>query len=374
MEMESRSSAVISVDLLSSRWLADKPEFLAEAMIDTVRECLLLLDTDLCVRFANRNFFLSFEVTPEETVGRSVFELGNGQWNIPDLRRLLREILPLNNSFRDFEIRHDFPHLGYKIMMLNAQKLRQEDGQSELLLLSIADITARKRLEEEVREREQRLSDLVKEKEILVAEIHHRVKNNLQAVVSLLFLQASHTKDARVVEALSEASGRVQVIARLHESLYASSKLSEINFGDYLRHLVEELKSLHGRAQISFEVDSHDVVLEMEEAVSLGLIANELIVNSLKHAFPSGRAGHVQAAIEYIHESVIPGDSLDTALIRLRVEDDGVGLSPEIVPGKTGTLGLKIVQLLSQQLHGQVEFRSVDGVKACVTFLPRRVA
>ena len=469
--------------------LFDDTGLLAEAMVDTVSDCLLVLDGDFHVRVANRNFFLSFQVTPEETVGRLVFELGNGQWDIPGLRRLLHEILPGNHSFRGFEVIHHFPHLGRKVMVLNAQKLRQQANSGELILLAIEDVTAakqlqereaysvavfrssgealvglsvagfiqtwnpaaerlygytaaeaigasislvvprhldaeletlltrlrkgetittetvreakdgrlidvrlnaapvldsseriigiaaaitditeRKRLEEELLERERRLSELVKEKELLVTEIHHRVKNNLQTVVSLLSLHANSTSDPRVVEALLEAGGRVQAIARLHESLYASANLAEINFGDYLRQLTDELRNMHGRAEISLQVDVDDVVVGMETAVPLGLIANELIVNSLKHAFPSGRAGHVNVAFEYVYASVLPGEPLDEASVRLRVEDEGIGLSPDIVVGKTNTLGLRIVRLLGQQLHAHVDFHSIGGVQVCVTF------
>lgn len=368
--MESNSNSAVSPDGLSLRGLLDDPDRLAEAVVDTVRDCLIILDGTLRVCAANRNFFLSFEVTPEDTIGHSLFELGDGQWNIPDLRRLLHKVLPQNNSFRDFEVNHTFPHLGRKTMLLNARKLLRRDSGSELILLAIEDVTERKRLEMELRDRERALAQVVKDKELLIAEVHHRVKNILQAVVSLLNLHATHTTDPRVIEALSDAGGRVKVIARLHETLYASSDLTKINFGEYLRHLANELRTVHGRPEVSFEIDAGDVVLDMETAVPLGLIANELIINSLKHAFPSGRAGQVRAAIEYVYDSVPPGEPLDDALIRLRVEDDGIGLPSGLIPGETNTLGLKIVKLLSKQLDAHVHFRSVDGVQTRLTFKP----
>ena len=258
-------------------------------------------------------------------------------------------------------------------VLLNAAPVLESTGKVIGVAAAITDITERKRLEEDLLDRERRLSELVREKELLVSEIHHRVKNNLQTVVSLLSLHATYTSDPRVVEALSEAGGRVQAIARLHESLYASANLAEINFGEYLRLLVDELRSLHGRAEISFQVEVDDVVVGMETAVPLGLIANELVVNSLKHAFPFGRTGHVNVAFEYVYNSVSPGEPLDGALVQLRVEDDGIGLSAEVIPGETNTLGLRIVKLLGAQLHAQVDFHSVAGVQVCVTFPLQRV-
>ena len=356
-------------DPLSLRWLGEKIDNFAEAVVDTVQESLLLLDEDLRVRFSNRSFFLSFQVTPEETIDRLVFELGNGQWNIAELRRLLLEVLPENSSFRDFEVTHTFPHLGQKVMCLSAGKLRRQDDQSNLILLVIADITERKRVGEELLKREQKLSELIEEKELLVAELHHRVKNNLQTIISLLSLHSIHTSDPQVIQALLEAEGRVQAIARLHERLYASSNLSEINFSEYLHYLIDDLNTLYGRAEISFEIDSHDVLLSLETAVPLGLMANELIVNSLKHAFPLRRAGHVKVALGYVDDNVLQGVLVDVP-IRLSVQDDGVGFGPGILPEATPTLGFKILRLLSNQLHGQVVFQSIDGVQACFNFVP----
>jgi PAS domain S-box-containing protein len=449
--MKSHPRDVNGVDPLSLHGLVDDPHSLAEAVVDTVRECLLILDGNLCVRVANRNFFLSFEVAPEETIGRLVFDLGDGQWDIPDLRRLLVEILPHNNTFRDFEVTHSFPHLGRKTMVLNAQKLRPRDGEADLILLAIedvtseratheedaysaavfrssgealvalssdgliqrwnpaaerlfgysraemigsslsrvvpesvradldtgiarvqagesvntetvrvakdgrqidvlvnatpvlnsvgtiigtsaaiTDITARRRLENDLRHRESKLSGLVKERELAVVETHHRIKNNLQTVVSLLSLHATHTNDPHVIEALLEAGGRVQAIARLHETLYTSPNLTGIDFGEYFRQLVKDLSTVHGRPEISIQMDAEDIVLDMDSAVPLGLIANELIINSFKHAFPFGRAGRIKATIEYARDTIVPGRALDEAMIRLRVEDDGVGLPPGI--------------------------------------------
>ena len=125
-------------------------QLLAEAVVDTVRESLLLLDSDLRVRFANRSFYLTFGVRPPQTLDQLVYKIGNGQWNFPALRHLLEEILPQNSSFEDFEVTHDFPDIGRKVMRLSARKLRRPTDQHELILLALEDITARKQIEEEL--------------------------------------------------------------------------------------------------------------------------------------------------------------------------------------------------------------------------------
>src|SRR5271154_6855649 len=131
-----------------------KPEPLVEDIqnyalniVDTVREPLLILDTSLRVRSANRAFYQFFHVSPEETVGRLIYELGNGQWDIPDLRRLLEDIVPKSSVFNDFELEHTFPAIGRRVMLLNARKL-QAGRHGELLVLAMEDVTARKRAEE----------------------------------------------------------------------------------------------------------------------------------------------------------------------------------------------------------------------------------
>jgi PAS domain S-box-containing protein len=133
-----------------------------ESIMDTVREPLLVLNADLRVRRANRSFYRMFNVPPNETESRLVYELGSGQWDIPALRRLLEEVLPQNTVFNDYEVAHDFPSVGPKVMLLNARRIYREGNRTELILLAIEDITERRRLEDERRELETRFTSLVR--------------------------------------------------------------------------------------------------------------------------------------------------------------------------------------------------------------------
>ena len=354
-------------NLLSVHGLIDDAPLLAEAIVDTVREPLLLLDPDLKVVLANRSFYLTFHVEPAETLDWMVYELGNGQWNIPRLRELLEEILPANHSFTDFEVTHNFPHIGRKVMLLNATKLRRREGQNDLILLAIEDDTV-------VHDQQEELKRLVREREVLVQEVHHRVKNNLQTIVSLLNLQSRYTDSVHVADALAEAGERVQAIARLHERLYASSNFGEVDVDDYLRNLANDLQHLHSRPGITFEVASDDIVLDMEMASPLALIANELILNSLKHAFPAGQAGQVAVSFEYVRDSVPDGEPLDNGLVSLRVEDNGVGVPSGQTLEELRSMGLELVRLLCQQLRATCDFHTGNGVQWTITFPLRRVS
>ncbi len=353
-------------ETLSARGLTDDAPLIAEAIVDTVREPLLLLDSSLKVVLANRSFYLTFGVQPAETLDRMVYDLGNGQWNIPRLRELLEGILPRHESFMDFKVEHIFPGIGRKVMVLNARKLRRRDGQEELILLAIEDRTA-------LHDREERLNRLLEEKQVLLREIHHRVKNNLQIVSSLLSLQSAFPNGLSVAEAFAEAQDRVDAIARVHESLYASSDFREVNIGSYVRTLIDNIQRVHGRPEIKLEVTAGDFVLEMERVVPLGLIVNELVVNSFKHAFPLGRAGCVRVSIQSRRNGVVPSDSPDDSVGVLQVEDDGAGFPSGVVAEKGKSLGMTLVDSLTKQLGGALESTVANGVKWTVTFpLPAR--
>ena len=350
-------------NLLAVRGLIDDAPLLAEAIVDTVREPLLLLDPDLKVVLANRSFYLTFKIAPEETLDRMFYELGNGQWNIPRLRALLEDIIPKNNCVFDYEVTHEFPGIRDKVMRLNASKLRRRQDQADLILLAIEDITA-------LREGQQELERLLRQREVLVQEIHHRVKNNLQTIVSLLSLHAGYTDNVHAKSALAEAGERVQAIARLHERLYASDNLSEVNVGEYLRSLAEDLRNLHARPEIQFEVDTQDIVLDMERAAPLALLANELISNSLKHAFPEppGGGGEVKLSIRYWPNRVHKGEPLDESLCLLEIQDNGVGFPAGLDAETSTSMGLRLVRLLTRQLQGSYECTVANGVRWAITF------
>lgn len=148
----------------------------AQGIVDTVPDPLLLLDENLCVQTASRAFFATFKVDRDETIGQHIYDLGNGQWNIPELRRLLEEVIPKSMALVDYEVEHTFPSIGVRTMLVSAHRLFHPDNNSRSLLLSIVDATDRRRLEVE--------------KDVLLGEIRHRMKN-LLALVQALARQTS---------------------------------------------------------------------------------------------------------------------------------------------------------------------------------------
>jgi two-component system, chemotaxis family, CheB/CheR fusion protein len=243
-------------------------------------------------------------------------------------------------------------------------QLRDEQNNLIGFAKIMRDITARK-------EQQELLDRSIKEKSAFIREIHHRVKNNLQVIVSLVSLQSSHTNDPQLIAALEETEGRLRAIARIHERLYASDDLTAVEFAAYLANLVQELVALHSESanQIELAFEAADMVMQIERAIPLGLIANELIVNSLKHGLRHN-PGRLRVELAYLDGSFRPemGETLDDAWARVRVVDSGPGLPPGLDLSNTKTMGFRLINLLVRQLRGRLEVGAGPGADIAVTF------
>src|SRR5215207_1557056 len=167
---------------MEHRPLAEDIQNYAQNIVDTVREPLLILDTTLRVRSANRAFYQTFHVSPDETEGQLIYELGNGQWDIPDLRTLLEDIVPTSSVFDDFELAHTFPAIGRRVMLLNARKL-QAGHHGELLVLALEDVTERRRAEEEVGKAREAAEAANRTKSLFLANMSHELRTPLNAIL-----------------------------------------------------------------------------------------------------------------------------------------------------------------------------------------------
>ena len=448
----------------------------AESIINTVREPLIALDQDLRVVNASRSFYDVFKVKPEETVGQLIYDLGNKQWNIPKLRELLENILPEKTTFDNYEVEHDFATIGRRIMLLNARQIKRALGKERIILLAIEDITEHKRLENLLEESEERyrrlfetasdgivllekregkithanpatekmlgyakeecvgnkLQDIgvsldiddfqttmqnlntsgilnyndvtvktksgqhiytdiylvdrarlvqcnirditdrkkaeegihasLREKEILLRELHHRVKNNMQVISGLLDLQARSSGNPELIEMLNKSQSRIRSMALVHEQLYASKDLARIDMVGYVRTLLQELFQAYKidprKIDLIVQTDG-DVYVDINKAIPCGLILNELVSNAVKHAFPGDGPGELRIII---HET-------KNKEIEIVVRDNGLGLPDDVDIHQPRSMGLYLMNgLVKKQLEGQIEVRRDNGTEFRIKF------
>ena len=249
-----------------------------------------------------------------------------------------------------------------EIHWMGAKGRTKQDDQGRVTRLfgTAQDITERKRVEAE-------LQASLRDKEVLLQEVHHRVKNNLQIISSLLDLQADAIPDPRVQQALENSKYRIRSMAMVHETLYQSPDLARLNLADYLRDLADYLLGAYQGATgvLALEVQVEDVPLALDQAISCGLIVTELVSNALKHAFPlagdnerpAGRRGKLWVVLR-----------AHAGQVELVVGDDGAGLPADLDPQNTRSLGLRLVQLLARQIGGRLEVNRTEGVEFKIVF------
>ena len=210
-------------------------------------------------------------------------------------------------------------------------------------------------------ESEKNLKHSLEEKEIMLKEIHHRVKNNMQLISSLLSLQATHIRDKAALNAFDVSQSRIRSMMLIHENLYASKDFSNIDFSKYISQLASHLSSSYGFGLkgIELKIDVHGILLNMNHGVPCGLIVNELVINAFKHAFPKGTKGkhHVSISMHQIGKK-----------IKLTVGDNGIGLSNKIDPKNSRTLGFQLVDTLVKQLDGTMSISREHGTAFTIIF------
>ena len=204
-----------------------------------------------------------------------------------------------------------------------------------------------------------KLKASVREKEILIQEIHHRVKNNMQIISSLLNLQSRYVEDEEAVDVLKESQNRVKSMAMIHEKLYQSEDLTQINFADYIQSLVSNLLYSYNikRGNIKPVLEVDDVNLNIETAVPCGLIISELVSNSLKYAFPDGMKGEIFVSLKLVEE-----------MYELIISDNGIGLPDNLDLKHIESLGLLLVTSLTEQIDGEIAIKSIMGTEFKIRF------
>lgn len=316
-----------------------------QAVWDAVPGFVSLISSDLKYIGVNQQLANVYGLPPEQFIGQQIGFLNtSGAFS-----QFITEFFASNQEEATKEVTSGI-NQNEKTYLMVIKKYQQGTA---AVLIGI-DITERKQAEDKIQAS-------LREKEVLLKEIHHRVKNNLQVISSLLKMQSRSITDPEILEIFQESQSRIHSMALIHEKLYQSADLARINCGEYIQNLTSHLYRCYGMTprHIQLEVKVPQISLSLDAALPCGLIINELVSNALKYAFPDKRSGKI-----YIELDV----NVDNCYI-LKVSDNGIGLPPNIDWENTRSLGLRLVRTLSQQLGATVAVDLTDGTLFSLTFI-----
>ena len=329
-----------------------KEEEKSRTYFDTAGVMMVVVGIDKKIKEINEKGCNLLGYSKEELLGKSWFEY----------------VLPPENREKNEKIFEDmikgtispYSQKEQTIVLKNGEKriiswsvtlLKDDSGRISSIINSGEDITKSKQYEKEIK-------SSLEEKELLLREIHHRVKNNLQIISSLLNLQAGHIKDEEILDHFNDYQNRIRSISLVHEKLYSSSDIAQVEISSYTQHLVDDLVRNYGRHDLDIFVDIPEVKVGIDTAIPCGLIINELVSNSLKHAFPDNKPGEIR----------IKFNKNASNEFELVIQDNGVGISPEIDLKHSETLGLELVSSLVQQLDGSLKIEKSPGATFYIKF------
>ena len=334
-------------------------ESLAIAIVNTLPEPFLVLDEALQLLAGSRCYHETYGEDTIEAVGRSLFEISGGQWDIPGLRQLLQAVISEQTAVEGFEFEGTLAKAGKRTIQLNALPIRDERSSRRMVLLAIRDITERRVAEQDKQRLLEHTEQLLEQQTTLLREMRHRIANSLQIIASILLLKASSVSSEETKSELRAAHQRVMSVAAVQGHLHASDGIEQIEMGPYLKKLSAGLASsmVGPKQKIAIVVAASEGTLTTSHAVSIGLIVTELIMNAIKYAFPKPRtAARIRVTFEKAKSDW-----------KLAVSDNGVGRMRTETATSTG-LGTALVGALAKQLNAQIsETSSPQGLTVAVT-------
>ncbi len=330
----------------------------AESIVQTVREPLVVLDIDLKILSANRSFYNTFKVTPDETIGNFIYDLGNRQWNIPRLRTLFEDILPKSTQFDNFQVEHDFPIIGHKMMLLNARRIYRKDIDTQMILLAIEDITERRRREEELKKLSDELARSNTDLKDFAYVASHDLKKPLQSIEGFAKLLARRYKgklDATAdefIEYIGSSVKRMQeLIKDLLEYSQIGAKEKKFKPADCSGIVQKAVGNLHAAIEESNAVLTYDelptIIIDTPQMISL---FQNLIDNAIK--FRGEKAPRVHISAERKGDEWV-----------FSIRNNGIGIDPKYAERIFG---------MFQRLHGSTDYPGTGiGLAICKKIIER---
>ena len=302
---------------------------LTQNIVDTIRDPLVVLEADMKIVTTNKAFLTIFGITAIEAQGRRIAELGQHQWDVPELRALMARVLPDNKPIERFEIEDTFRGLGRRVFNLNARKITQPGNHSHCMLLVFEDITDAKQRERDAA--------------MLTNEISHRIKNSLQIIIGLIAFEARSAAQP-YVQGYRAMQTRIGAIAQLYDLISKSSSDQTVAMDAYLKEIAKTITEslLATTSGIKIKIKAGTLEIDPDRAVPFGLLVNELVTNAIKHAFPDGTGCIVLSAQKVADE------------VELIVADDGRGMAENRPVEISEKRGSNYIAVFVRQLRGVI--------------------
>ena len=318
---------------------------LAQNIVDTIRDPLVILESDMTVVTASRAFLRLFDASADRVVGRSLRSLGQGQWDVTALTRLLDRVLPDNQAVDDFLLEDEFPGLGRRVFKINARKIFRPGNHVTRLLVVFEDATDAILLD--------------RHREMLAGELAHRIKNNLQVISAFVAFELRRAAEP-CRNGYRAMQTRIGAVAELYDVIAHSSALGPVSMPDYLDGIAKSIRSslLDVDSDIRIHIDAEPLSIQSDHAVPLGLIVNELSTNAIKHAFPAGKG------------ELTMGFRLRDGEAVMTVHDNGVGITPA---GESSGLGSRFVDAFVKQIGGTMAVGSGSNGTTVTVRLPKSI-
>jgi PAS domain S-box-containing protein len=330
------------------------PAVAAETILNTMADALFLVSPEGEIVSTNKAACQLLRYQETELIGRHIEVIFTPNEKIK-IKEIVSGQLMKAGFITDIETQFITKRDGIIPISLSASLIQDKKGSKQGIIYVGRDISQRKKVE-------RIMKDSLREKETLIKEIHHRVKNNLQIISSLLDLQLDAFEDPMILAVFKDSKDRIRSMALVHENLYQFGDLARINGTEYIHNLVAYFFNTYGdqaeNITPTIHIETASLALDMDTAIPFGLILTELLSNALKHAFPHEETGEIQIIIR----TQTPG------MVTLMVKDNGIGLPADIDFRETKSLGLQLVRLLTQQVKGTIKINRSKGTTVAITF------
>jgi PAS domain S-box-containing protein len=347
MAMSTVGIGFISYGVWKYRFPALTTAVAADEIVSTMSNFLIMLDHDKNIVTINDATIELLGYEKKDIIGKSVKYLFADN-SLENAGKLFDSN---SNSIINFETRLKSKYGEIIPVLLSKSVIKNDDGNIMGIVCIGSNIV-------EIKHAEDKIKASLNEKDILLRELHHRVKNNLQIILSLINLQSNGIKNKEDLEIFRESQSRVKSLAIIHEKLYRSADFANINFEEYIESLVNYLLSYYSADSIEVIIDvKKDIILNMDTAVPCGLIINELVTNAIKHAFNESKSGQINITLKS-----------DNGCFTLIVSDNGEGIPPEVDLDNPQKLGLQLVKSLTDQLEGKIEYNGSKNTEFKIQF------